>query len=88
MTVDHDGEKIETMEGKPNPNTEKLKKLMRQLSDTQPKMQPGSLAQRYRKHNNIVIYYQETNRNSLLSGTPRSCLWWPCTGLSLLRSCF
>ena len=57
MTVDHDGEKIETMEGKPNPNTEKLKKLIRQLSDTQPKMQPRSLAQRYRKDNNIVIYY-------------------------------
>ena len=61
MTVDHDGEKIETMEGKPNPNTEKLKKLMRQLSDTQPKMQPGSLAQRYRKHNYIII---KDNTNS------------------------
>ena len=54
MTVDHDGEKIETMEGKPNPNTEKLKRLMRQLSDSKPKMQPGSLAQRYRSRKIIV----------------------------------
>ena len=64
MSVDHDGEKIETMEGKPNPNTEKLKKLMRQLSDSKPKMQPGSLAQRYRNRNvmfaisdNLTFYF-------------------------------
>ena len=55
MSVDHDGEKIETMEGKPNPNTEKLKRLMRQLSDSKPKMQPGSLAQRYRNRNIIIV---------------------------------
>ena len=36
-----------TMDGKPNPNTEKLKKLMRQLSDSKPKMTNStSLAQR------------------------------------------
>ena len=82
MTVDHDGEKIETMEGKPNPNTEKLKRLMRQLSDSKPKMQPGSLAQRYRNRN---VMFTISDLNVLLLGTPRSFLSWPCTGLSLLR---
>ena len=46
VNIEQHGEKIENMEGKPNPNTENLKKLMRQLSDTKPKMDSRSLAQR------------------------------------------
>jgi len=73
MSGNH-GEKVETMEGKPNQNTEKLKQLMRQLSDSQPKMQSGSLAQRSTKIFFVVALYWFVSitlvflNKSLLSG--------------------